>query len=117
MLRKPSNFEESFVGKCKLGWTAFGNDPYLITKPMTISKFIWISDITVDKNIYYNNPNTYPNPHPCNISENDKLCENLCNLDNGDDLKDCINECENLCVDGVYNSVMCGTVSSCVDAR
>ena len=54
-------------------------------------------------------PNT--NPHPCNISENDKSCKNFCNL------KDCINECENSCVEGVNNSVMCNTASSCVDAR
>ena len=30
-------------------------------------------------------------------------------------LKDCINECDSLCVEGVDDSFMCDTTDSCVD--
>ena len=34
-IRKPENFGEPFAGKCKLGWTIFGPDPYLKSKTVT----------------------------------------------------------------------------------
>ena len=39
-LRKPANSGEPFVAKCRLGWTAFRNYPYLKSRPMIRSNFV-----------------------------------------------------------------------------
>ena len=50
-IRKPSKYNEPFAAKCKLGWTIFGPDPYLKSKPMTRCKVVCFSDEILDKKV------------------------------------------------------------------
>ena len=48
-LIKPANPGKPYVGLCKQGWTFFGPDPCLKSKPMTRCNFVHVSDDKLEK--------------------------------------------------------------------
>ena len=74
--RKPLNCDEPFASKCKIGWTAFGPDPYLKNKPINHINFVRISETFCNNN---SNPNC--NHNPDYVLRTDQFYTNTCDLE------------------------------------